>query len=78
MNIEQIQTAFDGYEKLHRPKGADPNKHHEKTSQILWDASFAIGMKALLQMIEDADGHEIIHLDAPEGATGPGNVVYKE
>ena len=76
--LEQIETAFDGYEKLHRPKGADRKKYHNKTRQLLGEASFAIGMEALLQMIEEADGHEIVHLDAPYGATGPGSVVYKD
>ncbi len=78
MNIEQIERAFEGYEKLHRPKGADPKKHRGKTMQMLWDASFATGMPGLLRMIAEADGHEIVHLDAPEGATGPGSVVYKD
>lgn len=78
MNIEQIEKAFDGYEKLHRPEGADPKKHREKTLQMLWDASFATGMPGLLRMIAEAEGREIIHLDAPYGATGPGSVVYKD
>ena len=78
MNLEQIETAFDGYEKLHRPKGADPKKHSGKTMQMLWEASFAIGVEVLLQMIEEADGREIAHLDAPDGDTGPGSVVYKD
>ena len=76
--LEQIETAFDDYEKLHRPKGADQKKYQNKTRQLLGEASFAIGMDSLLQMLEDAEGHEILLIDAPEGATGPGTVVYKD